>query len=94
MATTAELTTVISTRIKRKVLSELVWADITQSVGQLSQNDKDNIVAAAKTNDAAEIGNIVLRGVQAWAQGESDSEAAAMMIDNTLDFTELDRILG
>ena len=94
MATTAQLTTIISNRLVKKVTDELVWANVASAVSQMSTAEKADVVAAIKVNDASELGKLIFRAVRNYVEVQADSEAAEMMTDNTLTFTELDRILG
>lgn len=94
MATTAELSTIIATRLRVKIIGEFLWSDVISAVGALSAADKTQIVLAARTNDAEAIGRVVLKGVQTYAATNADTEATTMMADNAMDFVEIDRVLS
>ena len=94
MATTAELSTIISNRLIPKYIDALVWSDITTAVSAITTGDRTNIVNAVKSNDAADLGRIIFKAVRTYIETQALAEANTMMSDNTLDFTEINRLLG
>jgi hypothetical protein len=88
-----EIIDAVARKLAQKVRDELVWQDVTAAVGGLSQSEKSAILQAVKNQREREIGFELLNAVRAVVQSKAQTEAQAMLVDDALSLTELERIL-
>jgi len=93
MATKAEMIAVIAKRLESKVASEFGWPDLVASVQNGTPQDKARIVAGVQSGSAQAVGAAILELSRAKIKAEALAEATTMLADDSLDLTELDRML-
>jgi len=92
--TRAQVIADIKSRLVNKRVSELVWGDITASVVALNAGQKQAIVTAFRSQDPQRVSRLLFRAVHNKVVADAQTEADAMMADDSLSLTELQRILG
>jgi len=92
--TRAQVIANIKSRLVNKRVSELVWGDITASVVALNAGQKQAIVTAFRSQDPQRVSRLLFRAVHNKVVADAQTEADAMMADDSLSLTELQRILG
>lgn len=92
--TPEELEALIAKRLYRKHKDELVLAEVTSAFAALNVSEKALVVDALKVDNERLVGRIIQKAVNDAMKVDAAAEAAAMMADNSLDQTELERIFG
>lgn len=91
--TKEELAKKLKERLVHKREKEIVWGDIVSAIASASAGDKDIIVTAAQTRDYPTIQEALFRLVRGKIEADAADEAASILTDDSIDLTELERIL-
>ena len=92
--TPEELEALIARKLFSKHMAELTWTEIVGVIGGSNQQQKDALVSMFSNGRGANAGEAMQNAINAKMRTDAETEAAAMMADNTLSSAELQRIFG
>lgn len=80
-------------KLRPKVIQEMEWSDFASAVSGLSAANKARILDALKRSDTERIGKAMLLAFRSAVESKITTEADTMLADNSLNQTELERLL-
>lgn len=91
--TKEQLTNIIATRLLRKHYKALKWADVVGAVSAAGPTPKQEIVDALASRSPQKVGVVLQALIDQKVKTAADTEATAMLSDDTLTLAELEHIL-
>ena len=83
----------IAKRLRGSNLSQITMPQFKDVVNAIDGDDKKDLLAALRAENAQAVGNMLTRLCAAWAKEQAVTEATAMLADDVLSLTELDKVL-
>lgn len=83
----------IARKLFPKYKENLTWGQAVAGIAAGTAQDKAEIVEALKTTNSTALSNVMFRLVKSHLETLAHTEAVSMMKDNSLDRTELEKIL-
>jgi hypothetical protein len=83
----------IAKRLRGTNLSQITMPQFKDVVNGIDGDDKKDLLAALRTENAQAVGNMLVRHCAAWARAQAVTEATTMLADDTLSLDELDKVL-
>lgn len=84
---------ILARRIAPRILSELTWAQFVGALSGLGDADKAEIMAAVRQQREKEFSTAIYGHVRRAVRALAITEATAMLANDSLDLSELDRVL-
>jgi hypothetical protein len=83
----------IAKRLRGSNLSQMTYPQFKDVVAAVDGDDKKDLLAALRAENAQAVGNMLTRLCAAWAKDQAVTEATAMLADDVLGLDELDKVL-
>lgn len=91
--TREEIAAKLQERIFHKKQTEVVWGDLVSVVASAPAADKTLILSAANRSDYVAVGDVLMKLIRAKLYGDAGVEVTTILTDDSLNLTELERIL-
>jgi hypothetical protein len=83
----------IAKRLRGSNLSQITMPQFKDVVAGIDGDDKKDLLAALRQENAQAVGAMLTRLCSAWAKDQAVTEATAMLADDALSLDELDKVL-
>ena len=83
----------IAKRLRGSNLSQITMPQFKDVVNGIDGDDKKDLLAALRQENAQAVGAMLTRLCAAWARAQAVTEATTMLANDTLDLTELEKVL-
>jgi hypothetical protein len=90
----SELSRLVYSRLRPKVVAESEWADIVSAVQGMTAAQKAQIVRAAQRGDFEAVGKRIVVAFTSVLEARIATEANAILADGSLSAAEIERLLG
>jgi len=91
--TRPQLLTLSATRIREQNRRTLTWAGMLRALNRATVPDRELIITAIKSGNIRQIGTLINEQLDRVNQSDATTEATAILTDDNVSLTELDRIL-
>jgi len=91
--TRPQLLSLSATRIREQNRRTLTWAGMLRALNRATVPDRELIITAIKSGNVRQIGTLITTQLNKVNQLDSTTEATAILTDDNVSLTELDRIL-
>jgi hypothetical protein len=79
-------------RLKQKILKKLKHSDVVDLLGQLDKGQQNKLASAIEQRHSLQVGRLVLRAVDSYAETLAGEQATEALSDNVLSKKELQDI--
>lgn len=83
----------VVSRLRPKITDEMTWAEFYSALGDASAANKARVLDALKRSDTEKVGKSMLLAFRSAVEAKITTEANAMLADDALSATELERLL-